>query len=81
MKSSSATPHRRTSFRCAKNAPTKVDTTIRDAYIAAFVSMGGERFDEAQEHIEKALQLAPDNKKLLEVRDLIEASMKHATKS
>ncbi len=68
-------------FRCAKNAPANVDDMIRDAYIAAFVSMGGERFKEAQTHIEKALQLAPDDKQLLEVRDLIQASMKRAAKS
>ncbi len=68
-------------FRCAKNAPADLDDMIRDAYIAAFVSMGGERFAEAQKHIERALQLAPDNKELLEVRDLIQASMQRAAKS
>lgn len=68
-------------FRCAGDAPPDVDDLIRDAYIAAFVSMGGERFDEAQKHIEKALHLAPEDKTLLEVRDLIEMSKKRAAKS
>ena len=68
-------------FRCAQDAPASVDRTIRDAYIAAFVSMGSERFDEARQHIEKALRLAPDSKELLEVRDLIQASMTRARKS
>ncbi len=62
-------------FRCAKTAPLTIDTSIREAYISTFVSMGAERFQEAKEHIERAIQLDPTNKELLEVRDLIQASM------
>ena len=62
-------------FRCAKSAPAKVEQQIRDAYISALVSMGAERYAEAQATIQKALNVDPSNPELLEVRDLIKASM------
>jgi gamma-glutamyl hercynylcysteine S-oxide synthase len=63
-------------FRCAKSAPAAVEQEIRDAYISALVSMGAERYAEAQANIQKALNLDPSNPELLQVRDLIQASMK-----
>ncbi len=61
-------------FRCAQTAPQTIDQAVRDHYIAALVSMGGERLDEAAAHVEMGLKVDPTSTDLLEVRDLIQAS-------
>lgn len=63
-------------FRCAKTAPPEIEQQIRDSYIAALVDMGRERFPEAQEAVGLGLAIDPKNLELLELRLLIEQSMK-----
>ena len=67
-------------FRCAKTAPITVPNELREAYVATFVSWGGERFEEARGHVARALTLDPANKELLQIRDLIQARMGAARK-
>ena len=65
-------------FRCAKSAPPEIEQQIRDSYIAALVDMGRERFAEAQEAVGRGLAIDPKNVELLELRSLIEQSMKRS---
>ena len=65
-------------FRCAKAAPPEIEQQIRDSYIAALVDMGRERFAEAQEAVGRGLAIDPKNLELLELRLLIEQSMKRS---
>jgi formylglycine-generating enzyme required for sulfatase activity len=63
-------------FRCAKAAPADWEQRIRDSYITALVEMGRERFAEAQQAVTRGLAMDPVNVELLELRPLIEQSMK-----
>jgi hypothetical protein len=63
-------------FRCAKAALPEIDQRIRDAYVSALVAMGRERFTEAQQAVEQGLAVDPKNVELLDLRPLIERSMK-----
>ena len=63
-------------FRCAKTAPADWEQRIRDSYITALVEMGRERFAEAQQAVGRGLAMDPVNVELLELRPLIEQSMK-----
>jgi formylglycine-generating enzyme required for sulfatase activity len=63
-------------FRCAKAAPPEIDQRIKDAYVSALVEMGRERFAEAQQAVEQGLAVDPKNVELLELRPLIEQTMK-----
>ena len=63
-------------FRCAKTAPPEIEQQIRDSYIAALVDMGRERFAEAQQAVSRGLAIDSKNIELLELRTLIEQSMK-----
>jgi iron(II)-dependent oxidoreductase len=63
-------------FRCAKTAPSEIDERIKDASIVAYVEMGRERFVEAQQAVARGLAIDPKNVDLLELRQLIEQSMK-----
>jgi formylglycine-generating enzyme required for sulfatase activity len=65
-------------FRCAKAAPPEVDQQIRDAYVSALVEMGRERFSEARQAVDRGLAIDPKNVELLELRPLIEQSMKQS---
>jgi hypothetical protein len=65
-------------FRCAKAAAPEIDQRIRDAYISALVEMGRERFSEARQAIDRGLAIDPKNVELLELRTLIEQSMKQS---
>lgn len=61
-------------FRCARTAPPEIEQRIKDAYIAALVEMGRERFADAQQAVARGLTLDPKNVELLELRSLIEQS-------
>jgi formylglycine-generating enzyme required for sulfatase activity len=63
-------------FRCAKTAPPEIEQQIRDSYISALVEMGRERFADAQQKVARGLAIDPKNIELLELRPLIEQSMK-----
>ncbi|NJN70782.1 MAG: hypothetical protein HC801_11235, partial [Nitrospira sp.] len=63
-------------FRCAKTAPSEINQQIKEASILAYVEMGRERFPEAQQAVAQGLALDPKNRELLELRQLIEQSMK-----
>ena len=63
-------------FRCAKTAPSEIDQRIKEAAILTYVEMGRERFAEAQQALAQGLTLDPKNTELLELRQLIEQSMK-----
>lgn len=63
-------------FRCAKNAPPEIERQIRDHYISALVDMGRERFTEARHAVNQGLAIDPKNIELLEIRSLIEQSMR-----
>ncbi|HNP81013.1 MAG TPA: SUMF1/EgtB/PvdO family nonheme iron enzyme [Nitrospira sp.] len=63
-------------FRCAKTAPADWEQRIRDSYITVLVEMGRERFSEAQQAVNRGLAMDPVNVELLELRPLIEQSMK-----
>jgi formylglycine-generating enzyme required for sulfatase activity len=63
-------------FRCAKTAPSEIDERIKDVSIVAYVEMGRERFVEAQQAVSRGLAIDPKNIELLELRSLIEQSMK-----
>jgi hypothetical protein len=63
-------------FRCARTAPPEIDQQIRDSYISALVEMGRERFADAQQAVARGLAIDPKNVELLELRLLIEQSMK-----
>ena len=63
-------------FRCAKNAPPELEQKIRDTYIAALVDLGRERFAEADDTVTRGLALDPKNIELLELRLLIQQSVK-----
>lgn len=65
-------------FRCAKTAPSEIDQQIRDAYVAALVEMGRERFADAQQAVSRGLAIDPKNVELLELHQLIEQSMKRS---
>lgn len=51
-------------FRCAMTAPSIIEQTIRDAYIAALISMGKEHFREAEEQALRGLELDPTDQGL-----------------
>ena len=63
-------------FRCARAAPPELEQRVRDSYITALVEMGRQRFVEAQQAVNRGLTLDPKNIELLELRPLIEQSMK-----
>ena len=63
-------------FRCAMNAPADIEQKVRDTYIAALVDLGRERFAEADETVTRGLALDPKNIELLELRLLIQQSVK-----
>ena len=63
-------------FRCAKTAPHEIDQQIKDNYISALVEMGRQRFVEALQAVTRGLEIDPKNVELLELRPLIEQSMK-----
>ena len=63
-------------FRCAKTAPPEIDQRIKESAILTYVEMGRERFAEAQQAVAQGLALDPKNTELLELRQLIEQSMK-----
>ncbi|KXK07921.1 MAG: Hercynine oxygenase [Nitrospirae bacterium] len=63
-------------FRCAKVAPPELEQLIRDTYIVALVEMGRERFAEAQQSVNRGLALDPKSVELLELKALIEQSLK-----
>jgi len=63
-------------FRCARTAPLEIEQRIRDAYITALVEMGRERFADALQAVDHGLAIDPRNIDLLELRPLIEQSMK-----
>ena len=63
-------------FRCAKTAPSEIDQRIKEAAISTYVEMGRERFAEARQVLAQGLAIDPKNKELLELRQLIDQSMK-----
>jgi formylglycine-generating enzyme required for sulfatase activity len=63
-------------FRCAKAAPAEIERQLRDAYITALVEMGRERWSEARQAVDRGLANDPKNVELLELRPLIDQSMK-----
>ena len=63
-------------FRCAKTAPPEIDQRIKEAAISTYVEMGRERFEEARQALAQGLAVDPKNTELLELRQLIEQSMK-----
>lgn len=63
-------------FRCAKTASPEIDQRIKEAAISAYIEMGRERFSEARQALVQGLALDPKNKELLELRQLIEQSLK-----
>jgi gamma-glutamyl hercynylcysteine S-oxide synthase len=63
-------------FRCAKTAPSEIDQRIKEAAISTYVEMGRERFEEARQALAQGLAVDPKNTELLELRQLIEQSMK-----
>jgi formylglycine-generating enzyme required for sulfatase activity len=63
-------------FRCAKTAPSEIDQRIKEAAISTYLEMGRERFEEARQTLDKGLALDPKNTELLELRQLIEQSIK-----
>jgi formylglycine-generating enzyme required for sulfatase activity len=63
-------------FRCAKTAPSEIDQRIKEAAISTYVEMGRERFEEARRTLDKGLAIDPKNTELLELRQLIEQSIK-----
>ena len=67
-------------FRCAKASPPDLEQRIRDSYIAALVEMGRERFADAQQAIARGLAMDPVNVELLELKPLIDQSMKRPSR-
>jgi formylglycine-generating enzyme required for sulfatase activity len=63
-------------FRCAKTAPPEIEQRIRDASISIMVEMGRERFADAERTVLRGLAIDPKNVELLELKSLIESSMK-----
>lgn len=63
-------------FRCAKTAELEIDRQIKDNYISALVEMGRQRFADALQAVTRGLEIDPKNVELLELRPLIEQSMK-----
>jgi len=63
-------------FRCAKTAPLDIDQRIKQAAILVYIEMGRERLTEAQQALAQGLALDPKNRELLELRQLIEQSIK-----
>ena len=59
-------------FRCAKSAPQKIIDQVRTATIESMKSMGQEKFQEAKQHLMKALRLDPKNKELLQIQTMLE---------
>ena len=65
-------------FRCAKTAPPVIEQQIRDSYISALVEMGREKFADAQQAVARGLAIDPKNVELLELREVIEHSLKRS---
>jgi iron(II)-dependent oxidoreductase len=63
-------------FRCAKTAPSEIEQRIKEAAISTYVEMGRERFEDARQALAQGLAIDPKNTELLELRQLIEQSMK-----
>jgi formylglycine-generating enzyme required for sulfatase activity len=62
-------------FRCAKTAPESVSDSLRVATIAAMKNMGMEKWKEANEHLNKALQLDPHNVELNQMHAIIQTKL------
>jgi hypothetical protein len=58
------------------SAPADWEQRIRDSYITALVAMGRERFADAQQAVDRGLAMDPVNVELLQLRPLIEQSLK-----
>lgn len=65
-------------FRCAKNGPFVVEQQVRNAYITALKEMGREQFTEVQQAVDRGLAIDPKSVELLELKPLIEQSMKRS---
>jgi iron(II)-dependent oxidoreductase len=65
-------------FRCAKTAPLVIEQQIRDSYISALGEMGREKFADAQQAVARGLAIDPKNVELLELREVIEHSLKRS---
>lgn len=63
-------------FRCAQTAPVEIEETIRAASIEAHIKMGREEYDEARRAVARGLEVDPVNPELIELRQLIDRSMK-----
>ena len=59
-------------FRCAKSAPQKIVNDVRTATIEVMKFMGQEKYHEARVFLNKALQLDPQNKELLQLKAMVE---------
>jgi formylglycine-generating enzyme required for sulfatase activity len=63
-------------FRCAKTAPPEIAQRVKEAAILTYVEMGRERFAEAQQALAQGLALDPKSTELLDLRQLIEQTLK-----
>ena len=59
-------------FRCAKSAPQKIVNEARTTTIEVMKYMGQEKYREAQEHLNKALRLDPQNRELIQLKTMVE---------
>ena len=59
-------------FRCARSAPQKIVNDVRTATIEVMKYMGQEKYHEARVFLNKALQLDPQNKELLQLKAMVE---------
>ena len=59
-------------FRCAKSAPQTIIDEVRAATIESMKSMGQEKYQEAKQHLARALRLDPQNTELLQLQTLLE---------
>lgn len=63
-------------FRCAQTAAPQIEQTIREASIEAYIKMGREQYEEARRSIQRGLEVDPVNPELIELRQLIDRSLK-----
>jgi len=62
-------------FRCAQTAPESVSDSLRVATIEAMKNMGMEKWKEANEHLNKALNLDPHNAELKQMQAIVQAKL------